>query len=336
MNQPADISRSAIYYRLIALWALCEAMLGAIIFTFRIPVSGLVIGSCAIACISLMAWYVPAKGAILKATIIVAIFKMMLSPQAPPAAYVAVFFQGMMGELLFWNRKYFRLMCIVLAVIAMLESALQRIFVVMITYGDDVWTAINSFISKVTGSKQVTNYSYFIIFCYVLVHIVAGFLVGLWTGVLPNRISNMKSFQQQYHIGATTVTVTMPQRRRRKKLRLILFIVWILLLALYIQSFFKIGTPLLPSAMALKILIRSVIVVLTWYFLISPVLKQLLHKWLQKKKQQSAAQVQQVLDLLPSTQGLISRSWQLAGTHKGWKRISLFCKIILANTFYSR
>jgi hypothetical protein len=336
MNPPPDTSRSVIYYRLIALWALCEAMLGAIIFTFRIPVSGLVIGSCAVTCISLMAWYVPSKGAILKATIIVAIFKMMLSPQAPPMAYVAVFFQGLMGELLFWNRKYFRVMCIVLAMLALLESALQRIFVVTIMYGDDFWTAVNGFISKITGSKLITDYSYFIILWYLLLHVIVGFLLGLWTGVLPNRIRNMENFQQQYQVKSTAVALSMPQRKRRKKIRLALFIIWILLLALYIQSFFKIGTPLLPSAIALKILVRSVIVVLTWYFLISPVLKQLLHKWLQKKKQQSAKQVQQVLDILPSTQGLISRSWQLAGTHKGWKRISLFCKIILANTFYSR
>jgi hypothetical protein len=84
----------AIYYRLIALWVLCEALLGSIIFTFRIPVSGLVIGSCAVSCISSIAWYHPVKGAILKATIIVAIFKMMLTPQALPTAYFAVFFKG--------------------------------------------------------------------------------------------------------------------------------------------------------------------------------------------------------------------------------------------------
>jgi len=102
----------AIYYRLIALWILCEALLGSIIFTFRIPVSGLVIGSCAVTCIALIGWYHPSKGSILKATIIVAIFKMMLTPQALPTAYIAVFFQGLMGELLFWNRKNYKLACI--------------------------------------------------------------------------------------------------------------------------------------------------------------------------------------------------------------------------------
>lgn len=335
-NPDPPLAGGGLYYRLIALWILCEAMLGAIIFTFRIPVSGLVIGSCAVTCITLIAWYVPAKGAILKATLIVAIFKMMLSPQAPPPAYIAVFFQGLMGELLFWNRKYFRFFCVLLAVLAMMESAFQRIISMTIIYGSDLWTAVNGFISNISGSSQPTNYSYFIILWYVLLHIIAGVLLGIWTGFLPQRIRNMQTFQQKYPAAATGNILTMPQRRRRKKLRIALFVVWILLLCLYIQSFFKIGTPLLPSSLALRILVRSVIIVFTWYFLISPVLKQLLHRWLQRKKQQSAGQVQQVLDILPSTQGLIARSWQLASDRKGWKRISLFCKIILANTFYNR
>ena len=323
-----------IYYRLIALWVLCEALLGSIIFTFKIPVSGLVIGSCAVVCISLLAWYVPAKGAIIKATLIVAIFKMMLSPQAPPPAYIAVFFQGLMGELIFWNRKYFRMFCLVLALLAMVESAFQRILSITILYGNDFWTAVNSFMKKLTGSEQLTDYSFFIILWYVLLHIVAGILVGLWAGFLPQRIQHMSALQKKYSVETVNTTINIPERKRKKTIRLILFIIWIAFLAIYIQSFFKIGTALLPSTMILRILIRSVIIVLTWYFLISPVLKQLLHKWLQRKKQQSAEQVQEVLNLLPSTQGLMIRSWQLAADQKGWRRIVLCCKIILANTFY--
>lgn len=334
MNPSTSSTPSIIYYRLIALWVLCEALLGSIIFTFKIPVSGLVIGSCAVVCISLLAWYVPAKGAIIKATIIVAIFKMMLSPQAPPPAYIAVFFQGLMGELLFWNRRYFRFFCLVLALLAMIESAFQRIISITIIYGNDIWTAVNGFLKRLTGSDQLTDYSFFIIFLYVLIHIIAGILVGVWAGLLPQRIQLMGAFQKQYSVETVKTTLAIPQRKRKKTFRLVLFIVWIVLLAIYIQSFFKIGTALLPSSMILRILIRSFIIVLTWYFLLSPVLKQLLHKWLQQKKQQSAEQVQQVLNLLPSTQGLIMRSWQLSADHKGWRRIFLCCKIILANTFY--
>src|SRR5436190_12902828 len=148
-----------IYYRLIALWVLCEAMLGGIIHGFKIPVSGLIVGSCAVICICLIAYYVPAKGAIIKATIIVAVFKMMLSPQAPPPAYIAVFFQGLMGELLFWKKRFFSLSCLLFGVIALLESGLQRILTLTIIYGNDLWKVINDFINGITKQKTTTNYS---------------------------------------------------------------------------------------------------------------------------------------------------------------------------------
>jgi hypothetical protein len=335
MNPATTETNSLIYYRLIALWVLCEAMLGSIVFTFKIPVSGLVIGGCAVVCISLIAWYVPAKGAILKATIIVAIFKMMLSPQAPPPAYIAVFFQGFLGELLFWKKRYFRVACALLAVLAMTESAFQRIIVITVIYGKDFWTAINEFLSKLTGSSQLTDYSFFIILWYVLIHIIAGILLGLWIGFLPAKIQMMRGFQKRYSVEASGTALNIPRHKRKKTWRILLLITWLALIALYIQAFFKIGDPVLPPHIALRVLVRSVIIVLTWYFLISPALKQLLHKWLQRKKQQSLQQVQQVLTLLPSTQGLVNRSWQLSAEKKGWRRIILCCKIILANTFYA-
>ncbi|MBL7748647.1 MAG: hypothetical protein JNM19_14520, partial [Chitinophagaceae bacterium] len=148
-----------LYYRLIALWVISEAMLGGIIHGLRIPVSGLLVGSCAVVCICLIAWYAPVRGAIIKATIIVAIFKMMLSPQAPPMAYAAVFFQGLLGELLFRNKKYFTVTCILFAVLALLESGLQRILVLTIIYGNDLWVVINDFINGLTKQKTATNYS---------------------------------------------------------------------------------------------------------------------------------------------------------------------------------
>src|SRR3954466_15147819 len=104
--------KKSIYYRLVALWVVCEALLGGIIHGLRLPISGLIVGSSAVVCISLIAWYRPARGTILKATMVVALFKMMLSPHSPLPAYLAVFFQGFLGELLFFRRKNFRLMCI--------------------------------------------------------------------------------------------------------------------------------------------------------------------------------------------------------------------------------
>ncbi len=325
-----------IYYRLIALWVLCEAMVGGIIHGFKIPVSGLVVGSCAIICICLIAWYVPKKGAIIKATIIVAIFKMMLSPQAPPPAYIAVFFQGLVGELLFWNRRFFRLSCIVLAVLGLLESGLQRILMLTIVYGNDLWKVVNNFINGLTKQKVSTNYSLLIGGAYVTLHFITGIIVGWWASILPKRIEKWTK-DEKYTISINKVTTNTLQEKTKKKKRLKigLFIIWILLIGLYVQSYFKIGTPLLPAHISLKILLRSLIIVLGWIFIIGPLLKQLLHWWLKKKQTKSQRDVEEVLRLLPATQQLVAQSWKHSAAFKGWKRISIASKIILVSSLTS-
>jgi nucleoside-triphosphatase THEP1 len=321
-----------IYYRLIALWVLCEAMLGGIIHGFKIPVSGLVVGSCAIICICLIAWYAPVKGAIIKATIIVAIFKMMLSPQAPPPAYIAVFFQGFLGELLFWKRRLFTLSCIILAVLGLLESGLQRILMLTIVYGNDLWKVINNFINGLTKQKVSTNYSLLIGGGYVLLHLITGLLVGWWASLLPNRIEKW-SKEGRYKIdieNAADIVLTSASKKK-KRFKKGLFVIWLLLIVLYVQSYFKIGIPILSSHISLKILLRSLIIVLAWIFIIGPLLKQLLHWWLKKKQTKSQQDVQEVLKLLPATQQLIVQSWEKSAGNKGWKRISSCCKMILVN-----
>ena len=59
MNQ-SQINQQ-LYYRLIALWVVCEALLGGIIHGFKLPVSGLIVGSSAVVCICLIAHYVPSR-----------------------------------------------------------------------------------------------------------------------------------------------------------------------------------------------------------------------------------------------------------------------------------
>lgn len=326
------LADSIVYYRLIALWVLNEAVFGGIIHGLRIPVSGFVVGSCAVICICLIAWYVPKKGAIIKATIIVAIFKMMLSPQTPPPAFVAVFFQGAMGELLFWNKRFFRLSCLLLAVLALVESGLQRIVSVTIIYGQALWKAIDEFINKIAGQDASISYSFLIVSGYVLLHLIAGLLVGWWSSVLPVKISRWNNEEKNKIVLSNEVTenIALPSKRK-KRFKKGLLIFWVILVLLYIQSYFKIGKPLLPSHVSLKIFIRSLIIVLSWIFIVGPLLKQLLHYWLQKKQSGSQKDIQQVLQLLPATQQLIAESWKRSSDSKGWKRLIACSKKILVN-----
>ena len=101
---------------------------------------------------------------------------------------------------------------------------------------------------------------------------------------------------------------------------------------LFLQSYFEIGQPLMPSSVSLKILLRSVVVVLTWYFVLSPLLIQVLKKWLEKKKERSHQAIEEIVTLLPSVKFIVARGWQLSSTHRGVKRLSRFSRIVLVNT----
>ncbi len=110
-----------------------------------------------------------------------------------------------------------------------------------------------------------------------------------------------------------------------------MFFIWILLIGFYVQSYFKIGIPLLPAHISLKIFLRSLIIVLGWIFIVGPLMKQLLHRWLKKKQTNSQQEVQEVLLLLPAIQQLIAQSWKQTAGKKSWKKINTWCKIVLVN-----
>lgn len=329
--------QAAIYYRLIALWVLCEAMLGGIIHGFRIPVSGLVVGSAAVICICLIAYYNPSKGVIIKATIIVAIFKMMLSPHSPPPAYIAVFFQGLLGELIFFKRRFYKVACLVFGVLALLESGLQRIIVLTIIYGNDFWKAVNDFINGLTKQKIESNYSLYIAAGYMLLHFFVGLLIGWCAAIIPGRIAKWSVVYNEEIINSGDKDIKLTVNRKKKKyFKKGLLFIWIILVLLYLQSYFKFGEPLLPSHLSLRIFVRSLIIVLTWYFLARPFVEYLLKRWLEKKRSESRQDIEHIMQLLPSTQQIITASWQMSVRDKGLKRIIYFFKILLVNSLMKK
>jgi nucleoside-triphosphatase len=95
----------------------------------------------------------------------------------------------------------------------------------------------------------------------------------------------------------------------------------------------------LPPHISLNILVRSMIIVLTWYFVVSPMVKELLHWWLRKRRSKSQPEIQKVLELLPDTQQLAAKSWKLAGKQyqqkKGWARLIATGKTILINAMHT-
>jgi ABC-type thiamin/hydroxymethylpyrimidine transport system permease subunit len=317
-----------VYYRLIALWVFCEAMIGGVIHGLRLPVSGMVVGSSAVICISLIAWFYPRKGAIIRATVIVAIFKMLLSPQAGFPAYIAVFFQGALGELVFTRRRHFFISAMTLSVLALLESGLQRILVLTIVYGNDLWLVINEFLNGLTGRDRFTNYSLWIGGSYLGVHALTGVLIGWFAGRLPGKIEQIQA-DNRYTIRTDEEPLNISGRKKKKNLWL--KITWIMLLVIFLQSELPVGQPLLPSNRVVSILIRSLVIMLGWVIIIGPLLDHLLKSWLGKKQSVLQPALHSIRQALPAIQSIFYSSWKRSAEKRGPRRLLLFARYVIVN-----
>jgi hypothetical protein len=290
----------------------------------------LINGGSAVIIVCLIAYYVPQKGAIIKTTIIVAIFKMMLSPHSPLPAYFAVFFQGITGELLFSSRKHYKFSCMLFAPLALVESALQRILTMTILYGVDFWKAVNAFISGLSHQQSITNYSLYLAGGYVFLHLVAGISIGWIAGKIPGRVKGWRN-EFLLELNAPGELSPAPALKKRGKMKIALLVIWILLACLWLQAELKIGEPLIPSNVAAHIILRSVLIIMTWYFLISPVITYFLNKWLLIQRSKSQQSINEILRILPQTQLVLNKSWQYSSNKKGLKRLNKFLKTVLVN-----
>ena len=142
-----NMQRNAkIIARLTALWALSEAGLGGVLHALQSPFTGFFVGGFAIVLVSLIAYFAEDKRkTIFRSLLVVLIIKLAVSPHSPPTSYLAVSFQALMAALIYSNLSLSKWSAMLLGVITLIESALQKLLVLTLIYGKSLWEAINSF-----------------------------------------------------------------------------------------------------------------------------------------------------------------------------------------------
>ncbi|HMJ45712.1 MAG TPA: hypothetical protein VK498_00185 [Ferruginibacter sp.] len=325
-----SLSNQQVYYRLVAFWVVCEAFAGGIMHGINFPFTGMIVSSLAVISIILIAWNVPQPSAILKATVIVAVFKLVLSPHSPPTAYIAVFFQGVMGEVLFANRRYFTASSILLAVLSLIESSIQRILVLVILYGNNFWNAVNVFIKKLIGADHTSNYSLLLAILYISLHAIAGLIVGYYGAKLAKR-SVEWNLPPELIIEKQPDAIEPNKRKGLKKIKVIFILLWISLVALFIQSLIMPEQSILPPFIAVGILFRSFIVVLSWYVVVSPFIMMIIKITLKTQQEKHKHLLNEITRLIPETKYIFTKSWQLSKNKNSVSRLKLFMKIVLMN-----
>lgn len=331
MNPNAIFDNRRIYYRLVALWAFCEGFAGGIMHMIKVPFAGMFVSSLAVLCIILIGFFIGAK-AILKATVIVAIFKLLLSPHSPPTAYIALFFQGLMGSLLLSNKKYFTAGAIALGFLALVESSIQRILVLIILYGNSFWQALNEYLTKLTGANKKYNYSLILATLYIILHGIIGIVVGKYGSLLAKKTKESK-IDSSYIIENNEIIVE-DDFKKKKKFKIKIFLLYpaiIILILMVLYSYTNPGKSIINANSIGLIILRFVTIFILWVFIIGPFIMKLLRARLIKEQNKNKEDIKEVMDILPEIKYIFKRSWELSEGAKGFGRLRLFLKVLLLN-----
>jgi hypothetical protein len=325
--------------RLTALWAFAESGLGGIMHALQIPFTGLLVGGMAVIMISMIAEFSEhSYKQVLKSAVTVLIVKVMTAPFTPVTAYVAVSFQALLGFALFSLLRVNYLSIILLSVIAMLESAVQKLLVLILFFGNSLWKAMDNLIAFAAGqlNRIVLNGSYWIVGIYLFIYIAGAFFIAWLTYCTIKKFdtkNNYFTLQESSLTNADLVwDIDVGKKNSYKKIWVLLFTMIMLSVILFFFSIDKKQGWL----EVLKTITWTVSALLIWFVLISPLLTKLIQKLLKKKESLYSDEVAGTLSFLPVLKKLTALAWQQSKLYAGFKRWRFFfTTLIYATLTYS-
>jgi hypothetical protein len=336
MNQE---SYSSTFQKIVALWAFTEAFLGGILHIAKIPFTGLIIGNFALLYISLLVFFVNKRGQIIKASVVVILIKMIISPYTPVLAYFAVFYQAIFGELFYFSGKYKPYACLILGILFAILSSLQKIISLTILYGMTLWESIDSLINYILIELSFQHlagikYSFYIVGIYFLIHLVAGIVSSiLIIRFIRNLSLNLKN--QDYYIdinfdGKNNVSDIF-KKKKRKIINITQVIFYIFLILILILSYISPDKFNLPHNAVLLMILRGILVFIIWFKIISPVLLKALKKLYKKENSKYTRDLEFALGIQPLLKYIVLEAWHKSSKQKGIKKLRFLMKIIIFN-----
>ena len=305
--------------RLTALWALVESGLGGVLHAFHLPVTGIVVGGTAVVLITLIAHFADHPRRILRATLLVLIVKALVSPHSPLGAYVAVAFQGVAGWAIYALLRPSLVTVSLFAVVALLESALQKVLMLTLFFGTPLWQAVDQWGSWVQqqffATPVVDSLAATLLITYLALHVLAALLIGWVAYRLPAQIAREQAkLNQEYFLESSEGSTDLRKKRHRRR--------WLmvgLVLAGVVLYWLTLSDTDSPLLLAGFYLLRTVLVLGVWYAWLAPTLTRLVRRWLLRRQGQYSYQVDTLLASLPGFKRMAQQQYrQLAQDHRGW------------------
>ena len=307
---PDSRQNDSVYLRLVALWVLAESFLGGLLHGLKLPVTGLLVGGSAMLCIMPMAWHFPKRGSVLKAMMLVMLMKFSLSPHSPFPAYLAVLFQGITGEFLLRGRRFFLLKCLLFGFLGMMESAVQRLLVLVFISGTEIWEALDLWVSKVSSGLGPARFSQWLALAYLLVHALAGLALGRLGWTLVSDSGNHFPRLQPENV----LAVSPKSGKKKRSIAGPFFALLALMLWMMLKSDLYPFAAKVPFYVPL--LLRMVWLYGLLVYLLVPVLDGIFRKFLAGRAAAYSGTLEEIKELLPEMLSMVRQAWKMRKKQK--------------------
>ena len=300
------------YYRLIALWVLAETFLGGLLHAFRIPLAGVFIACFAALFISLIYTTTGSSKKVIHATLIVLVFKMLLSPHAPLGAFLSVALQGTFGAFilkLIPSQKAGRMF---VSVFAYLQSATMKLISLTIIFGMGFWDALDEFM------LSIVDYFPFLATILSAKNLVLSYLgIYLVTGVIAGWMIGKVSLTSKRFPLTLEERPTAPNSKKNQKINF----EWSMIVLLIVIYF----VPFIPASFR-EMCLRAAIILTAWTLILGPMVKKALFAFLGNKKSGLLREINLIEGILPEMRNNLKISWKAASGQKAFQRIPFFVK----------
>jgi hypothetical protein len=246
-----------------------------------------------------------------------------------------------MGEVLLQSKKYIKITAIILGIVTLLQSALQKIIVLTIVYGNNLWETIDVFVNFiiqqipfVSPGSEALQFSFWLLSIYTGVHALAGIFSGIIAPKIPDWLKSEHEKRSEILIMENWEEIedvrTYKKKRswiRKPSAYLIISLAGLIVVLSYL--FPEISES--QASQAIIMILRSTCILILWYSLLGPYLLKISQNYLKSKQNVHATEVQKTLHILTPMRYVIYKIWNISSQYSGLKRIKFFIKMSLIN-----
>ena len=220
-----------------------------------------------------------------------------------------------------------------LGISALLLSALQKVIILTLLFGTNLWKSIDTFyfylVNKIsfTNSVFAQSISLFFISIYVGIHLLAGLFLGYKAVSFPKWIELKSHLFSDYKISVINNSNLFEngksniKRKRwwqKKSGIALLSFLFIAMIASYFIPQFELQDTL-------DILImRSIAITLFWFYFAAPFVTKNIRKIVERKKSDYRIEIDNIISLFPEIKKILNYAWQITSEKNGWIRIKSF------------